>query len=106
MADDIGDLLKEFSVTHCQIVGYSFGGLIALMVNALNTRSVSDLVLLEPALLEQMSIDELRIVRCQYAIAASALLSDGDPVVGVTQFLNLISPNRSTHPRVERMTVQ
>ena len=65
MADDIGDLLKEFSVTHCQIVGYSFGGLIALMVNALNPGSASDLVLLEPALLERMSIDELRIVRSQ-----------------------------------------
>lgn len=106
VADDIGDLLTEFSVTHCQMVGYSFGGLIALMVNALNPGSVSDLVLLEPALLERMSIDELRIVRSQYAMAASALLSDGDPVVGVTQFLDLISPNRSTHPRVERMTIQ
>jgi pimeloyl-ACP methyl ester carboxylesterase len=73
-ADDIGDLLTEFSVTQCQIVGYSFGGLIALMFNALNPRSVSDLVLLEPAFLERMSIGELRILRSQYAIAASALL--------------------------------
>ena len=35
-----------------------------------------------------------------------ALLSDGGLVVGVTQFLDLISPVRSTHPRVERMTIQ
>ncbi len=92
-------------MTHCQMVGYSFGGLIALMVNALNPGSVSDLVLLEPALLERKSIDELRILRSQRAIVALALLSDGDPVVSVTQFLDLISPNRSTHPRVERMTI-
>ena len=58
LANDIGDLLTEFSVTHCQMVGYSFGGLIALMVNALNPGSVSDMVLLEPALLERKSIDE------------------------------------------------
>ena len=48
VADDIGD---AFSVRHCQMVGYSFEGLIALMVNAL-FRAVSDLVLLEPALLK------------------------------------------------------
>ena len=27
-------------------------------------------------------------------------------MVGVTHFLDLISPNRSTYPRVERMTIQ
>ena len=29
-----------------------------------------------------------------------------DRVIDVSQFLDLISPNRSTHPRVEHMTVQ
>ena len=106
LADDICEFLTEFSVTHCQTVWYSFVGLIALMVNALYSGAVSDLVLLEPALFEQVSIDELRALRAQYATVASALLSDGGPVVGVTQFLDLISPNRFTLPRVERIKIQ
>ena len=76
------------------------------MVNALNLGPVSDLVLLEPALFEQVSIEELRVVRAQYATVVSALLLDRNPVVCVTQFWDLFSPNRSTHPRVERMTIQ
>ena len=69
------------------MVGYSFGGLIALMVNALNPGVVSDLVLLEPALLERASLTALRELRSRYAIAASLLLTEGDPIVGVKQFL-------------------
>lgn len=56
----ICELLTEFSVTHCQMVGCSFVGLIPSMVNALNSGAVSDLILLEPALFERMSIDDLR----------------------------------------------
>ena len=46
VADDICELSTEFSVTHCQMVGYSFGVLIQLMDSALNPKAVSDLVLL------------------------------------------------------------
>ena len=106
VADDICELLTEFSVRHGQMVGYSFEGLIALMVNALYPGAVSDLVLLEPALFERVSIDEFRAVRAQYAIVASALLSDCDPIAGVTQFWDLISPNRSTHRRFEQIKIQ
>jgi pimeloyl-ACP methyl ester carboxylesterase len=88
------------------MVGYSFGGLIALMVNARNPGVVDDLVLLEPALLERSSLEALRELRSLYLVASVSLLTEDDPVIGVTQFLDLISPNRSTHPRVEHMTVQ
>ena len=106
VADDVGAVLNELSVSRCQMVGYSFGGLVALMVNALNPSVVDEMVLLEPALLERASLESLRELRSRYAVASASLLSEDDPVVGVTQFLDLISPNRSTHPRVERMTVQ
>ena len=106
VASDVYGLLEEFSVTRCQMVGYSFGGLIALMVNALSPGVVSDLVLLEPALLERASLKALRELRSRYAIAASLLLTEGDPIVGVKQFLDLISPNRSRRHRIEHVTVQ
>ena len=71
-----------------------------------NPGVVSDLVLLEPALLERASLTALRELRSRYAIAASLLLTEGDPIVGVKQFLDLISPNRSRHHRIEHVTVQ
>jgi pimeloyl-ACP methyl ester carboxylesterase len=106
VASDLDAVLDELSVSRCQMVGYSFGGLIALMANAVNPGVVDDMVLLEPALLERASLDALRELRSRYAGASASLLTEDDPVIGVTQFLDLISPNRSTHPRVERMTVQ
>ena len=106
VASDVDGLLGEFSVTRCQMVDYSFGGLIALMVNALNPGVFSDLVLLEPALLERASLKALRELRPRYAIAASLLLTEGDPIIGVKKFLDLISPNRSRHHRIEHVTVQ
>jgi pimeloyl-ACP methyl ester carboxylesterase len=106
VADDVDAILDELSVRRCQMVGYSFGGLIALMVNARNPGVVDDLVLLEPALLERSSLEALRQLRSLYLVASVSLLTEDDPVIGVTQFLDLISPNRSTHPRVEHMTVQ
>ena len=106
VAGDLDAVLDELSVSRCQMVGYSFGGLIALMANAVNPGVVDDMVLLEPALLERASLDALRELRSRYAGASASLLTEDDPVIGVTQFLDLISPNRSTHPRVERMTVQ
>ena len=106
VAGDLDAVLDELSVSRCQMVGYSFGGLIALMANAVNPGVIDDMVLLEPALLERASLDALRELRSRYAGASASLLTEDDPVIGVTQFLDLISPNRSTHPRVERMTVQ
>jgi pimeloyl-ACP methyl ester carboxylesterase len=106
VADDMTYVLRRYDVNQCHMVGYSFGGLIALMVNARLPKVISALVLLEPALLERVSIDALRTVRAKYSEAADALLTEADPTVGVTRFLDLIAPQRSKHPRVERMTVQ
>jgi len=106
VAHDVDAILDKLSVRRCQMVGYSFGGLIALMANALNPGVVDDLVLLEPALLERSSLEALRELRSLYVVASASLLTEDDPVIGATQFLDLISPNRSTHPRVEQMTVQ
>lgn len=77
-----------------------------MLFNAARRELVCDMVLLRPALLERVSLDALRAVSEHYAEAATALLAEQGPSIGVRQFLDLVAPNRSTYHRVERMIVQ
>ncbi len=88
------------------MVGYSFSGIVSLLVCATHPALVEDLLVLGLALLERESITELRNVRAECAAAPVSLLSGGDPTVGITRFLDLVAPNQSTHPRVEWTTIQ
>lgn len=103
---DLEAVAVAFQIETADLVGYSFGGLVSLMWNAATPNRVRRLALIEPALLERESLDALRAVRASYAQAVDALVHHEDPRFGVTNFLDLIAPKRSTHPRVERMTVQ
>jgi len=93
-------ILTHYSINQCRMVGYSFVGLIALLVNAARRELVCDMALLEPSLLERASLDPLRAVREQHADTAVALLLKHDPSIAMRQFLDLIALNRFTHPRV------
>ena len=53
--EDVLAILTHCSINHCYMVGYSFGGLIALLVNAVRHELVCNMVLLEPTLLERAS---------------------------------------------------
>ena len=106
VVDDVLASVDALSVEHFHLIGYSFGGLIALMVHQRATGRCQRMALLEPALLERESLDDLRRLRAQYAESVSALLDDQHVECGITRFLDLIAPNRSRHPRVERMTLQ
>ena len=106
VVEDVVACLDTFSIRTFDLVGYSFGGLIALLVNRQLQGRCERLVLLEPALFERQSIEVLREVRANYVKATTALLNPGEVEHGIRQFLDLISPNRSKHPRVERMTIQ
>jgi pimeloyl-ACP methyl ester carboxylesterase len=106
VVSDLEAVATAFQIETVDLVGYSFGGLISLMWNAAAPQRVNRLALIEPALLEREPLDALRAVRASYAQAVDALVHHEDPKAGVTAFLDLIAPKRSTHPRVERMTVQ
>lgn len=106
LVSDLESVASAFRIESVDLVGYSFGGLVSLLWNAHAPRRVNKLALIEPALLERESLDALRAVRAAYAGAVDALVYQDDPTAGVTAFLDLIAPKRSTHPRVERMTVQ
>ena len=66
------------------MVGYSFSGIVSLLVCATHPALVEDLLVLGLALLERESITELRNVRAECAAAPVSLLSGGDPTVGIT----------------------
>lgn len=106
VVSDLEAVAVAFQIETFDLVGYSFGGLVSLMWNAAAPHRVNRLALIEPALLERESLDALRALRASYAQAVDALVHHADPKLGVTAFLDLIAPKRSTHPRVERMTVQ
>lgn len=105
IADDVADWLRHCHVTSYDLVGYSFGGLVALLLHDRGP-TARRLVLIESALFERASIDVLRDLRQRYADVADQLLTDTDPSAGVLCFLELVAPFRSRHPRVERMTIQ
>ena len=46
VAEDVLAILAHYSINQCQMVGYSFGGLITLLVNAARRELVYDMVLL------------------------------------------------------------
>jgi len=105
VAQDVRDWLDALRVTDYDLVGYSFGGLIALLLHSIGPRAAR-LALIESALLERADLHVLRTLRGQYAVVTDRLLAGGDPTDGVVAFLDLVAPNRSRHPRVERITVQ
>lgn len=105
VADDVAEWLTSFAVTTYDLVGYSFGGLVALLLHQRGP-TARRLALIESALLERASIDVLRDLRQQYAEVADDLLVAPDPSAAIIRFLDLVAPFRSRHPRVERMTIQ
>ncbi|MGA1206802.1 MAG: alpha/beta fold hydrolase [Litorivicinaceae bacterium] len=105
VADDVAHWLLDHSVETYDLVGYSFGGLVALLLQQRGRRA-RRLVLIESALLERASITVLRELRAQYSEVADQLVTADEPSTAVTAFLDLVAPFRSRHPRVERMTVQ
>lgn len=106
VVSDLVAVANEHDISRCDAVGYSFGGLVALMWRQEEPSRIRRTALIEPALLERESLDALRELRGQYANAAEMLLDLEDPHPGVVAFLDLVAPSRSTHPRVERLTVQ
>lgn len=106
LCDDIEAVARAFGLQCVDLVGYSFGGMLALLWRQRSPNRVRRLCLIEPALLERSDLDALRDLRAAYRRVAERLLEDADPAAGVLQFLDLVSPNRSRHPRVERLTVQ
>lgn len=98
-------LLEQLGWDRFDLVGYSFGGLCAMeLARALPTR-INNLVLIEPGLMERADWQETLERRRLYTQATEPLKTTNDPRAGVTAFLDLVSPHRSRHPRVESRVI-
>lgn len=95
---------SELSPKDWYLVGYSFGGLIA--IELARRWPARRMVLLEPALMEAESWQATMDRRHQYVNATAPLRTASEPSDGVRAFLDIVSPNRSRHPRVESAVIR
>ena len=98
-------LLGDLKWTEFDLAGYSFGGLVAMKLAQTGKFSIPATALVEPALMERDDWQETLHRRRLYTQATQPLKTESSPEAGVSAFLDLVSPHRSRHPRVERRVV-
>lgn len=105
VVDDIVALLDDQRVERCEVVGYSFGGLVAMRLRQRLGERIESMTLIEPGLLEHADQAEMRCVRQGYHRAAARVRSGTEVEAGIVDFLDLIAPRRSRDPRIERVAI-
>ncbi|OOV86363.1 alpha/beta fold hydrolase [Oceanospirillum linum] len=102
---DVSAVLDYLGWFESDLAGYSFGGLVAMLLKQQRPSAFRKTYLLEPALLERPDLNEMRQVRGNYSVAAQMMRTEEPVEKGITHFLDLISPKRSKSARVEHATV-
>ncbi len=106
VVDDIEAVLAARDMERLDaVVGYSFGGLVAMRLKQRMGEGISRLGLIEPALLEREDHAVMVQVREAYAEAAERIRQADTPEAGIVAFLDLIAPNRARNPRAERLSI-
>ena len=100
---DIISLLDHLCWWAVDVAGYSFGGLLSMLLKSEYPIRVHKQYLLEPALLDRASSDDTAVLRDKYLSAADMLRHGSDPQPGILYFLDTISPNRIISPKTEHM---
>ncbi|MGJ8517653.1 alpha/beta fold hydrolase [Carnimonas bestiolae] len=100
--DDLVALVDSQGFEQFDVAGYSFGGLMTMLLKQRLGSRIVDATLLEPGLLERANLEEMRAMRAGYQEAAQAIRESlGEQ--GIDRFLALIAPHRSRNPRVEKI---
>lgn len=102
---DVRALLDHLAWFEMDLAGYSFGGLVAMLLKQQRPSAFLNTYLLEPAFMERLDQSEMVQVRQSYSDAAKMMREVEPCTLGITQFLDLISPRRSKSARVEQATV-
>lgn len=111
LSQDIVCLLEALQLEHFDLVGYSLGGLVSLMVNNeltkktnKRTAQVNKMALLEPAGLDREQLADMINLRSRYKEAAHTIRATGDVEQGIAHFVDSVAPNRRKHPVAEATT--
>ncbi|MCZ2722890.1 alpha/beta hydrolase [Marinomonas sp. 15G1-11] len=108
LAEDVDHLLDDLNWLDFDMVGYSLGGLVILLLNQIRVQKgqpkIEKIALLEPATLEREDLLELQQVRNKYRAASSTIRETGDVELGIANFMDGVSPNRRKHPIAEKTT--
>lgn len=129
LANDMLYLVDYLQLMNFDLVGYSLGGAVSLLLNqkltqkaqalltskagalsktnsSFNTAApkINRMALLEPAILDRESLDALAELRQRYREAATIIRDTGDVELGIQKFVDSVSPNRRKHPVAEATT--
>lgn len=102
---DLQTLLDQLAWQSCDLVGYSFGGLVASLLKQQQPQRFARLMLIEPALFDREDICAVRELRQRYADAAQLIRRSSSPEEGIRIFLDNISPHRNKSEHTEQMTI-
>ncbi|WP_210395238.1 alpha/beta fold hydrolase [Motiliproteus sediminis] len=105
VAEDMLELLDALGWSRLDLGGYSFGGLVSLLMKQAQPYRFEKQYLLESALLDRASQAEVVRLRERYSEAA-ALLRESAAEEGIRMFLDAIAPNRIKSPRSEAITIE
>lgn len=110
--DLLGDLellLERLGWDDFDVAGYSFGGMLAMLIKQAFGARVGHTFLLEPALLDRRSITEVGALREHFSEIAHGI-RHSQPGHGledhIQSFLDLVSPQRPKTGRSEALSIQ
>lgn len=109
--DYLQGLLAVLEVEQWQafnLCGYSLGGLLAAKFNLHYGKryTVDETLLIEPALFDDIDIEQTRRFRRHYRQIALDIQAGQDADECIVRFLDLVSPKRPKNARSEKMTIR
>lgn len=107
VSDSIKVLLLELKVKEFDLVGYSLGGLIALLLNQRSQSfKINTLSLIEPALFSSVDSLQANQFRQSYRPVADQIIASPNDSQPFLDFLNLVSPKRKINEKVDQIALQ
>ena len=106
---DVERLLAALEWRTFDLGGYSYGGLMAMLLKARGAHEIPKTFLLEPGLLGKLEPAALLESRSRLSLAAAGLLQGTTPAEAkqaIEIFLDVVAPGRSRNPRSERAIIE
>lgn len=109
LLQDLRLLLEQHGWNEFDVAGYSFGGMLAMLLKQIFGKQINQAYLLEPALLDRRSITEVGALREHFSEIAQGV-RHSQPGHGledqIAKFLDLVSPHRQKTGRAAEMSIQ